>query len=168
MNLKTTKSLIQKISKNRYLKTEQSIKEFENCVETLYNADVTNLGDLLMVFTNDTEATEVMFSLLHLVEHIIDKDKKYSSKVVVKNLPEMKGNAFDWAELLIFRFLKDSDFCYHISNALSEADDNEKLEFINMLNHVKDEDETLFDEVINEILKRYLRTQTTLTQRLPD
>lgn len=65
------KSELNKVHINRLLQTQNEISEFDTALENLIKLkDASIIGDLCMGFDDDTEQYEVMFGLIHGIEHL--------------------------------------------------------------------------------------------------
>lgn len=68
-----TKEHLNRLYDNRLLENENEIQEFnESCIRVIECNDVSIIPDLCLVFDDDTEQPEVMFSLIHGIEGLYE------------------------------------------------------------------------------------------------
>lgn len=69
------RSALNKIYHNRLLQTPEEIAAFEQALKNLISvADVSSIRDLCKGFDDETEVPEIMFGLVHCVEHLYKED----------------------------------------------------------------------------------------------
>ncbi|WP_282141066.1 Imm30 family immunity protein [Cytobacillus oceanisediminis] len=65
------KSELKKIYTNRFLQSQKEISNFEGALRNLIGlGDTSVITDLCMGFDDDTEQYEIMFGLVHGIEHL--------------------------------------------------------------------------------------------------
>jgi hypothetical protein len=90
----------------RGLRSANEVREFDGALASLpEDLSAAQIGDLYRVFDDQTEHHEVMFGLLHFVEHVDPE-----SVVFLQVLPEMGANASEWVQTLMMRIL-NNDSC---------------------------------------------------------
>ncbi len=66
--------VVNKVYQNRLLQTEQAFIEFEQALENIISiGDVALISDLCNSFDDSTEIHEVMFGLVHGIEHLYEE-----------------------------------------------------------------------------------------------
>lgn len=148
------KSELTKIYKNRFLRSQKEISNFEGALSNLIGlGDTSVITDLCMGFDDDTEQYEIMFGLVHGVEHLYKENIEEGLYFIAKAVPSVLDRAREWMEILHYRILNNDQVRSLYGDTLSKVDIKTKETIINLLNDIKKEDPNIFGNSVDEVLK---------------
>ncbi|MGE6403060.1 Imm30 family immunity protein [Bacillus cereus] len=147
-----SQSEVKRLYSCRFLKNQSECEEFDNILENL--ADCTDeklIKELCTVFEDETQAEEVMFSLVHFIESF--EMEKYLTEMP-KALPKMVESAKEWAILLNKRILNDDLYRSEYAKVLVGMNHDIQLTVINLLNEIIADNPKRFESTANEVLSQ--------------
>jgi len=145
---------IDRIYRNRLLQSEKEINAFEEALSNLINlGDPSVIADLCMGFDDNTEQYEIMFELVHGIEHLYKDNIEEGLNLIAVAVPRVIDRAREWLEVLHYRILNHDQVRKIYSNVLSKLDEKTKKIIINLLKEIKEEDPEMFSKSVNEVLK---------------
>lgn len=145
---------IDRIYRNRLLQSEKEINAFEEALSNLINlGDTSVIADLCMGFDDNTEQYEIMFELVHGIEHLYKDNIEEGLNLIAVAVPRVIDRAREWLEVLHYRILNHNQVRKIYSNVLSKLDEKTKKIIINLLKEIKEEDPEMFSKSVNEVLK---------------
>lgn len=145
---------IDRIYRNRLLQSEKEINAFEEALSNLINlGDTSVIADLCMGFDDNTEQYEIMFELVHGIEHLYKDNIEEGLNLIAVAVPRVIDRAREWLEVLHYRILNHDQVRKIYSNVLSKLDEKTKKIIINLLKEIKEEDPEMFSKSVNEVLK---------------
>lgn len=97
---------------NRTLKNRSEIEKYENAVnKILRRNDVNDIGVLVQGFKDDTEEDNVMFGLVHAIDYYKDiSEIDVNMEILAKSIYKMRGEAEEWANVLLYRILNTEGY----------------------------------------------------------
>lgn len=145
---------IDRIYRNRLLQSEKEINAFEEALSNLINlGDTSVIADLCMGFDDNTEQYEIMFELVHGIEHLYKDNIEEGLNLIAVAVPRVIDRAREWLEVLHYRILNHNQVRKIYSNVLSKLDEKTKKIIINLLKDIQEEDPDMFSKSVNEVLK---------------
>ncbi|WP_062050326.1 Imm30 family immunity protein [Bacillus sp. JCM 19034] len=148
------KSELNKIYTNRLLQSQEEIDAFEEALGNIIGLeDKSVITELCMGFDDDTEQYEVMFGLVHGIEHLYKENIEDGLYLIAIAVPSVIDRAREWMEVLHYRILNHEQVRRVYGNMLSKLDDNSKEIIINLLRDIKSEDPDMFSNSVDEVLK---------------
>lgn len=145
---------IDRIYRNRLLQSEKEINAFEEALSNLINlGDTSVIADLCMGFDDNTEQYEIMFELVHGIEHLYKDNIEEGLNLIAVAVPRVIDRAREWLEVLHYRNLNHDQVRKIYSNVLSKLDEKTKKIIINLLKDIQEEDPDMFSKSVNEVLK---------------
>lgn len=115
--------------------------------------DTSIIGDLCMGFDDETEQYEVMFGLIHGIEHLYKENMEQGLYSLALAIPIVIDRAEEWMEVLHYRILNHEQVRMTYGKVISTLDVNTKKVIVKLLIEIKNEDPDLFGDFVNEILK---------------
>ncbi len=144
------KGLIEQLYENRLLRTREEFEKFEEGLNILSEVIQENdIFELCSVFDDNTMDEEVMFGLIHLIE-LFSSEKAFEFTVL--GVSNMKGNAVNWAKIIIYRCLNDDFSRKMLKKAINKVDSKTKQLVYLLLNSIKKEDYNKFGELIDDVI----------------
>ncbi|AOZ96897.1 Imm30 family immunity protein [Butyrivibrio hungatei] len=143
--------IINALKQNRLLRNQEEICIFENALERLaidYSED--DIAEICAIFDDDTNDTEVMFGMVHLLETISTK-KAYLNTIY--GIVSMYKKAPEWAKTIMYRCLNDDYSVEVIKQLYIDLPQNVKASFTGVLEKIKNEDEDMFGNAIDRIIQ---------------
>lgn len=148
------KSELNKIYTNRLLQSQEEIYAFEEALGNLIGlGDKSVITDLCMGFDDDTEQYEIMFGLIHGIEHLYKENIEEGLHLMALTVPCVIDRAREWMEILHYRILNHEQVRKMYGSILSKLDDKTKGIIINLLRDIKNEDPNMFSHSVDEVLK---------------
>lgn len=148
------KSELNKIYTNRLLQSQEEIDAFEEALGNLIGLeDKSVITELCMGFDDDTEQYEIMFGILHGIEHLYKENIEEGLYLIAIAVPSVIDRAREWMEVLHYRILNHEQVRRIYGSVLSKLDDNSKEIIINLLRDIKSEDPDMFSNSVDEVLK---------------
>lgn len=148
------KSELNKIYTNRLLQSQDEIDAFEEALGKLIGlGDKSVITDLCMGFDDDTEQYEIMFGIVHGIEHLYKEDMEEGLYLIAVAVPSVIDRAREWMEVLHYRILNHEQVRRIYGSVLSKLDDKSKEIIINLLRDIKSEDPNMFSNSVDEVLK---------------
>ncbi|MFJ5772514.1 Imm30 family immunity protein [Psychrobacillus sp. NPDC093180] len=139
---------------NRLLQSPTEVSEFEKALANLINfGNKSIITELCMVFDDDTERYEVMFGLVHGIEHLYKESIEEGVYLIALAVPSIIDRAREWMEELHYRILNHEQVRSIYANGLTKVDLKTKGIIINLLMDIKKEDPNMFGNSVDEILK---------------
>ena len=107
------------LKENCLMRTEAEITEFENTLtEIAAHPDEDNLSAYHLIFNDQCEQPEVMFSLIHFLESF-DIEKQIAA--FIKVVPQLMITAPEWIRIIHNRILNDQVACEAYQKLLHSA-----------------------------------------------
>ncbi|QUG40114.1 hypothetical protein KD050_12385 [Psychrobacillus sp. INOP01] len=148
------KSELKKVYINRLLQSQKKISEFEEALSNLVSlGDKSVITELCMGFDDDTEQYEIMFGLVHGIEHLYKESIEEGLYLIALAVPSVIDRAREWMEVLHYRILNHEQVRRIYVNVLSKLDIKTKEIIINLLRDIKSEDPNMFGNSVDEVLK---------------
>jgi hypothetical protein len=142
---------LQRLKDSRLLRTDEEFDHFEGARENLIGVtDPAIIPRLCEAFDDATEDHEVMFGLVHFVEHF---DREAHLLALAKATPSMLPRAREWAEIFHYRILNNPDTREMYRDVLIQLDNETQQVIVDLLNEIKDEDPLIFKDHVDEILE---------------
>ena len=139
---------------NRLLQSQKEISEFEEALNNLIGlGDKSVITGLCMGFDDDTEQYEVMFGLVHGIEHLYKESIEEGLYLIALAVPSVIDRAREWMEVLHYRILNHEQVRRIYGRVLAKLDEKSKEIIINLLNDIKSEDPEVFSNSVEEVLK---------------
>lgn len=143
-------SEIKKLYDCRLLENQFMCEAFDIGLENLANCtDEKMIKDVCIVFDDETEEEEIMFGLIHLIESF-ERDTYLTE--MPKALPNMMGNAKEWAMRLNKRILNSEPDRIAYATKLMHMDEDIKSTVTHLLNEIIADNPQRFESAANEIL----------------
>ncbi len=148
------KSELNKIYTNRLLQSKEEIDAFEEALGNLIGLeDQSVITELCMGFDDDTEQYEIMFGLVHSIEHLYKEKIEEGLYLIAIAVPSVIDRAREWMEVLHYRILNHGQVRKIYGSVLSKLEDNSKEIIMNLLRDIKNEDPDMFSNSVDEVLK---------------
>lgn len=148
------KSELKKVYTNRLLQSQKEISEFEEALSNIIGlGDKSVITGLCMGFDDNTEQYEIMFGLVHGIEHLYKENIEEGLYVLALAIPNVIDRAREWMEVLHYRILNHEQVRRIYGVVLSKLDDKSKEIIINLLRDIKSEDPNMFSNSVDEVLK---------------
>jgi len=148
------KSELKKVYTNRLLQSQKEISSFEEALGNLIGlGDISVITGLCMGFDDDTEQYEIMFGLVHGIEHLYKENIEEGLYLIALAIPSVIDRAREWMEILHYRILNHEQVRRIYGSVLSKLDDKTKEIIINLLRDIKSEDPNMFSNSVDEVLK---------------
>ncbi|WP_033843109.1 Imm30 family immunity protein [Geobacillus icigianus] len=147
------KSEIKKVYHNRLLETEKQVEEFEQALKNIYEYDeVSIIKDLMLAFDDNTENHEVMFNLVHTIEHLYKNKIEEGLKLIANSVPIIIDYGREWIEILHYRILNHPQVRMIYAKVLRDIDIKARNIIKDLLEDIKREDPELFSDSVDEVL----------------
>ncbi|WP_079528133.1 Imm30 family immunity protein [Halobacillus hunanensis] len=148
------KSELKKVYTNRLLQSHNEISEFEEALNNLIDlGDKSVITELCMAFDDDTEQYEIMFGLVHSIEHLYKENIEEGLHLIALAIPHVIDRAEEWMEILHYRILNHEQVRRKYGSVISKLDGRTKEMVINLLRNIKSEDPNTFGNPVDEVLK---------------
>ena len=145
---------LKKLYTNRLLQSQKEISEFEEALSNLVSlGDKSVITGLCLGFDDDTEQYEIMFGLVHGIEHLYKENIEEGLYLITLAVPSVIDRAREWMEVLHYRILNHEQVRRIYGSVLSKLDDNTKEIIVNLLSDIKSEDPNMFSNSVDEVLK---------------
>lgn len=145
---------LKKVYTNRLLRSPKEISEFEEALSNLISlGDKSIITELCMGFDDDTEQYEIMFGLVHGIEHLYKENIEDGLYLIALAVPSVIDRAREWMEVLHYRILNNEQVRRIYGSVLSKLDVKTKEIIINLLRDIKSEDPDMFGNSVDEVLK---------------
>ncbi|GGB49979.1 hypothetical protein F3157_11625 [Virgibacillus dakarensis] len=145
---------LNKIYTNRLLQTSDEITEFEQALENVVSLDdVSLISDLCYSLDDDTDNYEVMFGLIHGIEHLYKYRIEEGLNLLALAVPKVIDRAEEWMEVLHYRILNHPKVRVAYGRVLSKLDVQTRKIIIELLNDIKNEDPDMFGGSVDEVFK---------------
>lgn len=146
------KSALKIVYTNRLLQSQKEITEFEETLSNLIGlGDKSVITGLCMGFDDDTEQYEIMFGLVHGIEHLYKENIEEGLYLIALAVPSVIDRAKEWMEVLHYRILNHEQVRRIYGSVLSKLDDKSKEIIINLLRDIKSEDPNMFSDSVEEV-----------------
>jgi hypothetical protein len=147
------KSEIKKVYDNRLLKTKKQVEEFEQALKNIYEyGEVSIIKDLILAFDDNTEHHEIMFNLVHTIEHLYKNKIEEGLKLIATSVPTVISYGREWIEILHYRILNHPHVRTIYAKVLGNIDIKTRNIIKGLLRDIKKEDPELFGESVDEVL----------------
>ena len=154
------KDMQNRLIKNRLLKTAEEISDFEDTIAMILEMnDINHIEVLCLGFDDLTEQHEVMFGLIHAIEHyyMIGNPEVYLRKFA-QSVRRMLPHAEEWSEILHYRILNNERSRTMYKKIVGELD-RETLDIIvSQLTKIKNDDPEQFETSVNYVLQPEVNT----------
>ena len=148
------KSESKRIYTNRILQSQKEISEFEEALSNLISLrDTSIIYELCMGFDDNTEQYEIMFGLVHGIEHLYKDNIEEGLYLLALAVPSVIDRAKEWMEVLHYRILNHEKVRRLYGSVLSKLDIKTREVVINLLREIKSEDPSMFGNSVDEVLK---------------
>ena len=145
---------LKKVYTNRLLQSQKEISSFEAALGNLIGlGDVSVITGLCLGFDDDTEQYEIMFGLIHGIEHLYKENIEEGLYLIAIAVPSVIDRAREWMEVLHYRILNHEQVRKIYGSVLSKLDDKSKEIIINLLKDIKSEDPNMFSNSVDEVLE---------------
>lgn len=145
---------LNKVYMNRLLQSQNEISEFENALKNLVSlGDASIIWSLCMGLDDETEQYEVMFGLVHGIEHLYQENIEEGLHSIALAVPSVVDRAKEWIEVLHYRILNHEQVRRIYGEVLAKLDAKTKGVIVNFLNDIKTEDPKLFASSVDEVLQ---------------
>ena len=145
---------LNKVYMNRLLQSQNEISEFEKALKSLVSiGDASIIWSLCLGFDDETEQYEVMFGLVHGIEHLYQENIEEGLYSIALAVPSVVDRAKEWIEILHYRILNHEQVRRIYGEILAKLDAKTKDVIVNFLNDIKKEDPKLFASCVDEVLK---------------
>ncbi|OFD56168.1 hypothetical protein BWGOE4_32350 [Bacillus mycoides] len=149
-----TQEYVKRLYDSHLLQNENEIREFnESCIRVIECNDVSVIPDLCLVFDDDTEQFDVMFSLIHGIESLYENNIEEGLKYIATAAPSMMSGAKDWVEIIHYRILNNPQIRTVYGKVLSQFNPSITSGIKELLLEIKNEDPDIFSESVNEVIK---------------
>jgi hypothetical protein len=112
------------LRENRFLRSREECLAFDNAIFAMSpDSDPHLLSELLLIFEDNCEHFEVMWSLLHFVE---DFDDQLGTDTLLSMTPQMLIQAADWCMLLHRRTLNNPETRKYYLEKLQQLSQQER------------------------------------------
>lgn len=134
-------NLASKLYNNRLMKTDKEIENFQQALSLLHaSKTIENIVYFCQTFDDKTHEHEVMFSMVHAIEHYDDiLGQQVTISTLLDCIHMMMASAPDWLEVLILR---------HLNN------DNAREALVTEVIQKNDAIKTVIKEVIHKLIQR--------------
>lgn len=150
MDLKTA---VRNINTNRFMRSEVEIQQFEIALEeVMKRGDYFLIDDLCLCFDDDTEHHEVLFGLVHTIEHLYSKNEEKGLQRMAISVPNMLAKSNEWAKILHYRILNNPQIRLSYRKVIEQLEKPVKDTICNFLLVIKDEDPHLFGESVDQVI----------------
>ena len=141
-----------KLLETRKLSTEKDIKIFENTIEKICSYKKPEyIISLCKGFCDDTEDYEVMYGLVHAIENLGADNYLYWTFFGMINMKEAK----EWSKIFMYGMLNDEIEFNRCPDLIKKMPQDNRIYIFDVLNEIKNEDNEMFGERIDMILKQY-------------
>jgi len=135
---------------NRMLKDANEINRFEESLCKLADSFCEeDIQELCLVLDDKTRNSEVMFSIIHLLETLSSEQAFRNTMIGVVN---MRSTSPEWANIILYRCLNDEFSVCVLKKIFVNLDNKTRLELTEMLKDIKNEDEERFSDAVSEII----------------
>lgn len=151
MNIETH---LESLYNNRLMENETEIHEFEvSLSKVLELGDMSDIQDLCLAFDDKTHQFEIMFGLVHVIEHLYRINLKEGLTLIAKSIPKIIKQATEWIEILHYRILNQPQVRLVYREVLYEIDTDIAVNIRGLLIKIKDEDPEGFKDAVTNVIK---------------
>ena len=126
-NKQYSRERINALYKSKLLRTDNEIKTFEENLELLSETfDEGDIVELCSVFDDNTEHSEVMFGMVHLLETLSSEEVFENT---VKGLIKMSETSPEWTDIIVGRCLNDKYSVQMINRVKNRLDEQSAEKF---------------------------------------
>ena len=137
---------IQQLINAKKLRTNEEYVLFEDALQALQACiAVDDITEICKAFCDDTQDDEVMFGVIHLIEHL--QGKEYLKKIAICT-PNMK-DAHNWAMTLNKRIINSSKYFEEYIEIINALEKEYKEKILKLLVDVKNDNPKRFGEKID-------------------
>ena len=137
---------IKQLFSSRKLSTDEEYAQFEAALQGLYEcATVDDTIEICKAFDDDTKDDEVMFGIIHLIEHF--RGEQYLKTIAICT-PDM-SDAHDWAMILNKRIINSAQFFDKYVEIIKLLGKEHKEKILKLLLDVKNDNPQKFGEKID-------------------
>ena len=135
----------------RKLDKEEQVPLFDNTIAEIFEDPKPEYAiKLCSVFYDDVYFDEVMYGLIHAVEHLAEGDDY--SYLISLGICNMKGGR-DWSKILLYGIMNVEDELKKYPQALGRLSDEQRCYIVGILKEIRAEDGKMFGDRINWILR---------------
>ncbi|MFP7476946.1 Imm30 family immunity protein [Terribacillus saccharophilus] len=150
MDIRTHLSVLQN---NRLMENETEIHKFEVSLSKVHELDdISVIQDLCLAFDDNTHQFDIMFSLVHVIEHLYRNNVKEGLTLIAKSISKITKQATEWIEILHYRILNHPQVRLIYREVLYQIDTDIATNIRGFLIEIKDEDPERFSEAVNEVI----------------
>jgi len=115
-----TQEQLAHLRRTRFLRNPDEANTFESALSEIEQQEVTQpeAEDLYRIFQDSSSQQDVLWGLLHLIEHL---DQGIWLPAFVAVLPEMMTNSAEWADTITARILNAERFLPSLEELLKSA-----------------------------------------------
>ncbi|MBD7942560.1 hypothetical protein H9650_00375 [Psychrobacillus sp. Sa2BUA9] len=104
MSCKISSRQLKIVYTNRLLQSPKEVSSFEEALGNLIGlGDISVITGLCMGFDDDTEQYEIMFGLVHGIEHLYRENIEEGLYLIALAVPSVIDRAREWMEVLHYR-----------------------------------------------------------------
>ncbi|WP_257000974.1 Imm30 family immunity protein [Terribacillus saccharophilus] len=116
-----------------------------------------------MAFDDNTQQFEIMFSLVHVIEHLYRNNLKDGLTLIAKSIPKITKQATEWIDILHYRILNHPQVRLVYREVLYQIDTDIASNIIGLLIEIKDKNPERFSGAVTEVINN--RGKATLSCR---
>lgn len=148
------KAGLEKVHANRLMRNEEEITTFEESLAYLIGLnDNPIITELCKAFDDDTEHHEVMYGLVHGIEHLYDINLEDGLRHMAIAVPSVIDRAREWVETMHYRILNHEPTRMVYGQVLTTLDSHTKEVIIKLLCDIRDDNPDQFSGSVDEVLK---------------
>jgi hypothetical protein len=133
--------------------TQKQVEEFEQALKNIYEyGEVSIIKDLILAFDDNTEYHEIMFNLVHTIEHLYKNNIDEGLKQIATSVPTVISYGREWVEIIHYRILNHPLVRKIYAKVLKNIDNKTRSIIKNLLKDIKEEDPDMFGESVDEVL----------------
>ncbi|WP_052732400.1 Imm30 family immunity protein [Hymenobacter terrenus] len=145
---------IQQLRDNRRMEADEQLTIFEEVLDQIAeDEDITNIPALCQGFDDDTDHSEVMWGLIHLIESY----DRFSSRAeqlryFLQGAPAMLPHAAEWLTTMLARVLNQDQARQALANELAASPPAVREPVVDVLRKLAAEDSERFATKVSEVL----------------
>lgn len=137
---------------NRLIRNDEEFEIFDSTLDLLCDETIeaNDIISLIHILDDNTEDMKVMYRLIHLIEEYISSEESYI--MLLNGVNDIINNSPEWSRVIMYRLLNDNDSVVKLKKIFKNLDDNVYNNIYKLLIHIYNEDTSLFEDKIKEIL----------------
>ena len=150
MDANDVEAALAQLHESRLLSTREEFNRFEDAIARLASVDDYRITrGLSQAFDDGTHEEEVMFGLVHLIEHFQGED---ALKALAQAIPGMIPQATDWAKLLHKRILNHAESRSLYNSVLRAIDPSTRDVIVALLRDIARESPDRFKAHVEDVI----------------